>query len=130
MIRLARTVALLAISLGGLTASASETVYLALGETKIINISQGLKGAQAENTALLNVKRKSHGAVSIEGKALGVTPVTLRTRDGNEFELLVQVIPAGSSVYELDRDSASRRGQASAVRRTGDGEAALASAGE
>ncbi len=87
----------------------ASTVYanpfaVAVGETKVITLSQRISGVEVGDGSLVEVTRMPKGtAVVVRGRELGKTELTLRTYDGGTVTLTLNVTSGGSRAFSVDR---------------------------
>lgn len=77
---------------------------VAVGETKVITLSQRIRGFEVGNKGLVEVTRMPKGtAVVVRGRELGKTELTMRTYDGGAVTLTLNVTSNGARAFEVDR---------------------------
>jgi len=77
---------------------------VAVGETKVITLSQRVSAVEVGTKGLVEVTRTSKGtAVVIRGRELGKTDLTLHTYDGGTVTLTLNVTSDGSRAFAVDR---------------------------
>lgn len=77
---------------------------VAVGETKVITLSQRISGVQVGDDSLVEVTRMTKGtAVVVRGREFGKTDLTLRTYDGGVVTLTLNVTSGGARAFAVDR---------------------------
>jgi Flp pilus assembly secretin CpaC len=88
-------VAILMLLVGSTADAARSVVSLSVGQTKVISFGPAVEKVKLGDPSVLGVKRLPSGSLEVSGKALGKTPVQIRTSNGVEVELLIYVTSDG-----------------------------------
>jgi len=89
------------------SAALAEPFTVALGETKVLTLSQRVSSVQVEDGSFVDVRRMGRGtSVAVVGKSLGKTDLTLRTYRGDVVTLTFNVTSEGARAFTAERRAA------------------------
>jgi Flp pilus assembly secretin CpaC len=89
------------LALASVSAEARGPVSVTVGQTQVMSVSYGVTAVQVDDGSVLEAKRRPDGAIALRGKTFGKTRLTLKTVDGDPYELMVHVVSPGARVYVL-----------------------------
>jgi Flp pilus assembly secretin CpaC len=83
----------------------ASTFSVEVGQTKMMGVSQRVASINVKDPSVVEVKKLPGGnGVSLVGKEMGKTKVSLRTVDGTEVDFTLHVTSAGARVFATSRD--------------------------